>query len=538
MKYLFSKFKDVGLGVLPILLVVLVLHFSFAHFETNLLLKFIGSIAIIVVGEVLFLSGIDGSVMRMGSYVGDSVNRFSKMTVVLLFAFIFGLVATIAEPDVNVLAGQVIENGINVNKFLFIFMIGAGVGIFVAFALFRIIKSINYKYVILSTFALIFLICIFIPDSIVAIAFDAGGSTTGIVTSPFLLALASGIARNKNAKSNSDNFGVIGIASLGPILAVAFLGLITSGKGSVNPMASESLNIFLDVLLNTMLGMLPLLLIFFIFDICFLKLPKKKKISLTVSSIITFVGLYLFLFGIDFGIMEMGTAVGKFLTTRSKAFSIIFAVIVGFLITFTEPAVKVLGSQVDDVTQGNIKKGSVIFAIAIAMMLAVSIFVVKIIFNLSIWWIVGIGYGLVLLIMPFSSTSFVSIAFDSGGVASGPMCAAFILPMMIGFASGFGGGVQGFGLIASVGLMPILVLEILGVIYKIKLKAHETKEYKKALRISYGIDMFSNIEKLEEEYNRRQIEQIKHDEKSKEFEKIFEGQFDAMKEDGSGKIQG
>ena len=538
MKYLFSKFKDVGLGVLPILLVVLVLHFSFAHFETNLLLKFIGSMAIIVVGEVLFLSGIDGSVMRMGSYVGDSVNRFSKMTVVLLFAFIFGLVATIAEPDVNVLAGQVIENGINVNKFLFIFMIGAGVGIFVAFALFRIIKSINYKYVILSTFALIFLICIFIPDSIVAIAFDAGGSTTGIVTSPFLLALASGIARNKNAKSNSDNFGVIGIASLGPILAVAFLGLITSGKGSVNPMASESLNIFLDVLLNTMLGMLPLLLIFFIFDICFLKLPKKKKISLTVSSIITFVGLYLFLFGIDFGIMEMGTAVGKFLATRSKAFSIVFAVIVGFLITFTEPAVKVLGSQVDDVTQGNIKKGSVIFAIAIAMMLAVSIFVVKIIFNLSIWWIVGIGYGLVLLIMPFSSTSFVSIAFDSGGVASGPMCAAFILPMMIGFASGFGGGVQGFGLIASVGLMPILVLEILGVIYKIKLKAHETKEYKKALRISYGIDMFSNIEKLEEEYNRRQIEQIKHEEKSKEYEKIFEGQFDAMKEDGSGKIQG
>lgn len=538
MKYLFSKFKDVGLGVLPILLVVLVLHFSFAHFETNLLLKFIGSMAIIVVGEVLFLSGIDGSVMRMGSYVGDSVNRFSKMTVVLLFAFIFGLVATIAEPDVNVLAGQVIENGINVNKFLFIFMIGAGVGIFVAFALFRIIKSINYKYVILATFALIFLICIFIPDSIVAIAFDAGGSTTGIVTSPFLLALASGIARNKNAKSNSDNFGVIGIASLGPILAVAFLGLITSGKGSVNPVTSESLNIFLDVLLNTMLGMLPLLLIFFIFDICFLKLPKKKKISLTVSSIITFVGLYLFLFGIDFGIMEMGTAVGKFLATRSKAFSIVFAVIVGFLITFTEPAVKVLGSQVDDVTQGNIKKGSVIFAIAIAMMLAVSMFVVKIIFNLSIWWIVGIGYGLVLLIMPFSSTSFVSIAFDSGGVASGPMCAAFILPMMIGFASGFGDGVQGFGLIASVGLMPILVLEILGVIYKIKLKAHETKEYKKALRISYGIDMFSNIEKLEEEYNRRQIEQIKHDEKSKEFEKIFEGQFDAMKEDGSGKIQG
>lgn len=538
MKYLFSKFKDVGLGVLPILLVVLVLHFSFAHFETNLLLKFIGSMAIIVIGEVLFLSGIDGSVMKMGTYVGDSVNKFSKMTVVLLFAFIFGLVATIAEPDVNVLAGQVIENGVNINKFLFIFMIGAGVGVFVAFALFRIIKSINYKYVILTIFGLIFIVCIFIPDSIVAIAFDAGGSTTGIVTSPFLLALASGIAKNKSSKSNSDNFGVIGIASLGPILAVAFLGLITSGKGTVETVTTDSLNIFLDVLFNAMLGMIPLMLIFFIFDICFLKLPKKKKLSLAISSIITFVGLYLFLFGIDFGIMEMGTAVGKFLATRSNAFAIVFAVIIGFLITFTEPAVKVLGSQVDDVTQGNIKKSSVILAIAIAMMFAVSIFVVKIIFNLSIWWIVGIGYGLVLLIMPFSSTNFVSIAFDSGGVASGPMCAAFILPMMIGFASGFGSGVQGFGLIASVGLMPILVLEILGVIYKLKLKAHESKEYKKALRISYGIDMFSNIEKLEKEYNRRQFEKTLHEEKSKEYEKIFEKQFESMKEDGSGKIKG
>lgn len=494
--------------------------------------------AIIVVGEVLFLSGIDGSVMKMGGYVGDSVNKFSKMTVILLFAFIFGLVATIAEPDVNVLASQVIENGVNVNKFLFIFMIGAGVGAFVAFALFRIIKSINYKIVILITFAIIFIVCIFIPDSLVAIAFDAGGSTTGIVTSPFLLALASGIAKNKNSKTNSDNFGVIGIASLGPILAVAFLGLITSGRGGDVQVSASSLNIFLDVLLNAMLGMLPLLLIFFIFDICFLKLPKKKKISLTVSSIITFVGLYLFLFGIDFGIIEMGTAVGKFLSTKSKTFAIVFAVIVGFLITFTEPAVQVLGSQVDEVTQGNIKKGSVVFAIAIAMMFAVSLFVVKILCNLSIWWIVGIGYGLVLLIMPFSSTSFVSIAFDSGGVASGPMCAAFILPMMIGFASGNGNGVQGFGLIASVGLMPILVLEILGVIYKIKLTAHENKEYKKALRISYGIDMFSNIEKLEEEYNRRQLLKEKHNEKLKEYEKIFEKQLEAMKEDGSGQIKG
>jgi len=208
------------------------------------------------------------------------------------------------------------------------------------------------------------------------------------------------------------------------------------------------------------------------------------------------------------------------------------------LITFTEPAVRVLGLQVEEVTQGNIKKSSVLFAIAIAMMLAVSIFAVKIMFNLSIWWIVGIGYGLVLLIMPFSSTSFVAIAFDSGGVASGPMCAAFILPMMIGFAGASGNATSGFGLIATVGLMPILVLELLGVIYQIKLKAHDAREYKKALRISYGLDMFSNIEKLEEEYNKRQLAKKEHDEMSKEYEKIFAGRLQAMREEEDGNVQG
>lgn len=536
MKYLLSKFKDVGLGVLPILLVVLVLHLSFSAFDSNLLWKFVLSLAIIVVGEVLFFSGIDGSVMKMGAYVGDSVNKFSKFAVILFFSFIFGMVATIAEPDVSVLAEQVIENGMNINKFLFIFMIGAGVGVFVAFALFRIVKSINYKVVILFIFACIFIICIFVPNNIVSIAFDAGGATTGIVTSPFLLALASGIARNKGSKSNDDNFGVIGIASLGPVLAVAFLGLLTAGSKNSVVITEESLNIFVNVLLNAMLGMIPLLLIFYIFDICFLKLPKKKKISLSISSVVTFVGLYFFLLGIELGVMDMGTAVGEFLSTKSTAFAIVFALIVGFLITFTEPAVQVLGTQVDDVTQGNIKKSSVVVAIAIAMMLAVSIFVLKIIFNLSIWWIVGIGYGLVLVLMPFSSTNFVSIAFDSGGVASGPMCAAFILPMMIGFAGGNGDSANGFGLIASVGMMPILVLEILGVIYKIKLSAHERKEYQKALQISYSMDIFSNIEKLEEEFNKRRLLEEKHIEKEKEYEKIFEEQFNETEGKGSGKI--
>ena len=372
----------------------------------------------------------------------------------------------------------------------------------------------------------------------VAIAFDAGGATTGIVTSPFLLALSSGIANNKNSSSNSDNFGVIGIASTGPILAVAFLSLITKNSSGGASASALELGLFLEVLMNAVLAIVPLVFIFFIFDICFLKIPKKQKMSLVVGCLITFVGLFLFLFGIELGMMQMGTAVGQFLSTKTSTFAIVFAIVIGFLITFAEPAVKVLGGQVEEVTQGNIKKSVVIVAIAIAMMSAISIFVVKIIFDISIWWILGIGYGLILILMPFSSSTFVAIAFDSGGVASGPMCAAFILPMMIGFASSSGSAVEGFGLIATVGMMPILVLVMLGVLYKIKVDAQSAKEYRKALRISYGIDMLSNVDKLEEEYTKRKLMKLEHEQIAKEYEKIFEMQLESQKEEGSGSVQG
>jgi len=538
MKYFMSKLKEVGLSMLPIVLVVLVLHFGFAHFETEVLLKFIGAVVILGVGEVLFLIGIDGSIMKMGDHVGNSINKFSKLFVVLLFAFIFGLVATIAEPDVNVLGAQVIENGININKFLFIFIIGAGVGLFVAFALFRIIKSISYKIVMIAIFSVIFLICIFVPDSFIAIAFDAGGATTGIVTSPFLLALSGGLARNRQNFKSSDNFGVIGIASTGPVLAVLFMALLTGKSGSGAASAAKDMGLLLEVLFNTMLAVLPLVAIFFIFDICFTKIPKKQKLSLLVGSLITFVGLFMFLFGIEFGLMGMGSAVGKFLSGKGMEFAIILAIIFGFIIAFTEPAVKVLGKQVEEVTLGNIKKNAVIISIAVALTAAVTIFTLKIIFGFSIWWIVGIGYGIIVLIMPFSSSTFVSIAFDSGGVASGPMCAAFILPMMIGFASGSGNALEGFGLIATIAMMPVLVLSVLGMIYESKIKAAKRYDYKRALRISYGLDMFSNIEKLEEEYNARALSIERHKEREKEYEEIFANAAQQIKEAEDDAIEG
>ena len=545
MKYFLLKLKDVGLSMLPILLVVLLLNFCFYSFSSSLLLKFVASVFIITIGEVLFLTGVDSSVMKMGDRVGRSVNKFSKLAVILFFAFIFGLFATVAEPDLSVLSAQASFTGLlNVPKFLFIFVVGAGVGVFVAFALFRIVKNINYKLVMLAIFVFIFIVAIFVPNNLIALAFDTGGATTGIITSPFLLALASGIAKNKSSVSHSDNFGVVGIASTGPILAILLLSLIAGVRGNTVEVANSlDLNIFLDVLINTMLAFLPLVLVYVIFDLCFLKTSKKKKIKMFLGSLITFVGLYLFLFGIDFGMIEMGEEVGLFLASKSPAFVILVSVIIGFLITFTEPAVRVLGAQVESVSQGNIRRVVVTIAIAVSMMLAVSLSSIKIMYNISIWYILGIGYGIILLLMPFSSSTFVAIAFDSGGVASGPMSAAFILPLMIGFASQNGGNVEGFGLIAIVGMMPIFVLEVLGIVYKIKVNANSSRQYKKALRISYGLDMYSNIESLEEAYNRRRQLKEMQEENSQELEEqiVLAKQLEeirAIREEDNGKIKG
>lgn len=544
MKYFLQKFKDSSIALLPILLVVLILHFSFANFSSDLIIKFIVGLLILDIGETLFLIGIDGSVMKMGDYVGESSSRFSKISVTLFFGFLFGIFATVAEPDVSVLANQVNENGINVAKFLFIFMVGAGVGIFVAIALLRIIKNINYKILVAAIFVVIFIVAIFVPNNLIAIAFDAGGATTGIVTSPFLLALTNGIARNKPNKSDSDNFGVIGVASLGPVLAVLFLALLTVNNSEMQTVLNaNSMSILLEVLFNTSLAVIPLLVIFLLFDLCFVKLKRQEKLALFVGSLITYVGLFLFLFGIKFGIIQMGTAVGTFLSKNNKWLAVVLSVVIGFLITFTEPAVKVLGKQVEDVTLGNIKKPVVVIAIALAMMFAVMLSTLKIIFGFSVWWVVGIGYGVALLIMPFSSNTFTSIAFDSGGVASGPMSAAFILPIMIGFASGIGNAADGFGLIACIALMPILVVEMLGSTYQFKLKMRDSFRYRKALEISFGIDVYSNIDKLEDEYNKMQLakelEMTKREQKAndKMIAKLQE-EAGARKEDNGDEIQG
>lgn len=500
-----KKLKEVSLSILPIVLLVLVINFAFYPFDTNILINFIIGLVIIAVGQVLFLTGVEGSIMEMGEYVGNSIIKFKNLGLYLVFAFLFGMLATVAEPDVQLLADQAASCGFEMSKTLMIFLIGAGVGVAVAFALIRIIRRVNYKIVMAIALLLVFAICAFIPNSLVALAFDAGGATTGIVTSPFLLAITAGVCKHKAPKvgDSSDSFGVIGIASLGPIIVMSLLSLFAHFSGTTTEIAqSASYGLILDALVDTTFAMIPLLMMFFLFDILFLKLPKRKKIALAIGSFTTFSGLFLFLFGIDFGLIDMGHAFGKFLSMQSDIVIIFIAIALGFMITFSEPAVRVLGAQVEDVTHGSFTRKSVVLAIAIAMALAILLSALKVVYNINILYILAPGYALALVFMIFSQKTFTAIAFDSGGVASGPMAAAFVLPIMTGLAEVTGGAISGFGLIGIVSMLPIIVIQFIGSFYFVKVKSEERKRFAIALRVAYGEDQFSEITKLEIEYQK------------------------------------
>lgn len=501
MKFL-KRVKETFIALLPLLAIVLFVHFFLYKFETDVLIKFVLSIVIAGFGEALLFQGIDSTIMPMGELMVQSITKASKLVVFIIFAVMFGTFATIAEPDVSVFAGQVVGAGVNVSKTVLVFLIGAGVGVAIAFGILRIIKNINVKYIYLFIFAFIFLLCTQVPNEYIALAFDAGGATTGIITAPFLLAISSGISNKMSKNDNKEVFGMVGIASLGPIISSLIIFLIMKNNSTSSDVTNlETLSIFLSVLKQTALAIVPLAVVFFVYELFFIKLPITKKMSLLVGLFVTFAGLYLFLFSIDFGISNMGTHIGRFIETLSLPMSILFCVIIGFVIAFSEPSVVVLAKQVQDETKGNISCFTVLISIAISMAVAILIAVLKIVYHINFFYIMIVGYLIALILMFFVPSLFTGLAFDSGGVASGPMTSAFLLPIMIEFASMNGGSIGGFGIIGIVSLSPIIVLQILGFIYKLGLNRKILMDKKRAINVSYTIEMYSNIEKLENEFN-------------------------------------
>ena len=485
MNVLLDKFKDVIMSVLPITIIVLILNFTVAPIGTELIGRFIVGAIFIIIGLAIFLFGADLGIQPIGNLMGSSIAKKKKLGTIVVFGFILGFFVNIAEPDLQVLARQVsqVTSGA-ISQISLLVVVSIGIGLMVVVGLLRIVFKISLNKLLTILYGIIFLLVALAPPSFLGIAFDSGGATTGSMTVPFILALGLGVASMQGGKeSEEDSFGLVGIASTGPMIAVLIMSLLSGIEtltGSLPYHEVESGSILLlflkeipVLLVEVTLALLPFLVLFLIFQVFFIKLPKKQFARILKGLLYTYIGFVLFLTGVNAGFMEAGSAIGHVLASLENNWIVIpIGFILGFVVILAEPAVYVLNEQIEDVTSGHIKKKVILYTLAIGVAIAVTLSMIRILVpSIRLWHFLVPGYFLAIVLSYFTPNLFVGIAFDSGGVASGPMTATFILAFAQGVAQAIEGAdvlLDAFGVIALVALTPLIAIQILGLIYERK----------------------------------------------------------------------
>ena len=444
---------------MPIVVLVFVLNF-FVGLASDLLIKFaLGSLGVII-GLSIFLSGVDLSISKIGSMMGDFLARFDKIIKVVLFGIFIGFVISMAEPDLLILANQITQ-AIGLSPWLIVAIISIGVGIMIAMGLFRIFKEISISRLMWIVYLLIFVLMFLANDIGHAIAFDASGATTGAMTTPFIIALGLGVANLKGDYSKDNSFGLVGIASTGPIIAGLLMSL-SVGENNFEIQAADHGSALMSGLKNASFAIVPISLVFIIMNAKYFKLAKYELTEILLGLLYTYMGLIIFLTSVEAGFMELARVLGEGL--RESKFLPLIGFVMGLVVVLAEPAVAVLSEQVEDVTGGSIKRKSILRALSIGVASAVMLAIIRINSeNFALWMVIVPGFLISLLLSLKIPQIFVGIAFDSGGVASGPMTATFILA----FCQGVAGNVaDGFGVISFVAMMPVLTIMILGYLYK------------------------------------------------------------------------
>lgn len=488
MNILSEKFKEVLFAVLPISAIVLLLHFTLTPLEQYSFIKFILGAALVILGLTVFLVGVDIGITPIGNIMGTAITKSNKITIIVAAGLVLGFFISIAEPDLHILAGQVdlVSSGM-IAKNSIVVIVSMGIALMVALGLVRIVYSIPLYLVLSGLYGIIFVLSLFTTPEFMAIAFDASGATTGALTVPFILALAIGVsAMKKDSKgSEKDSFGLVAIASSGAIIAVMLMSVFSNtdeitGSTAVNETAStEILLPFLQKLpviaQEVIVALAPILIIFLVFQKVSFHLSAAAVRKILFGILYTFIGLVLFLLGVNAGFMEVGSTVGYKLASMYSPFYVVgIGFFLGMVTILAEPAVYVLTRQIEDVTSGYVKRKVVMVTLALGVALAVALAIIKIIVpSVQLWHYLLPGYILSIALTYFVPKLFVGIAFDSGGVASGPMTATFILAFAQGVAEAIEGAdvmLDGFGIIAMVAMTPLIALQILGLLFKIKAK--------------------------------------------------------------------
>lgn len=487
MGIILEKLKEVLLAVLPITVIVLVLHFFVVPIETSMLIRFLIGAVFIIFGLTIFLAGVDIGITPMGELMGNSLTRKNKLWIVIAAGLVLGFLISVAEPALYILADQidVVTSG-QLQKLYIIVFVSIGISLLFAFGLVRILYNIPLYKILVVAYVIIFILAYFVKPEFMSMAFDLSGATTGVLAVPFILALALGIsAFKKDSKaSEKDSFGLVAIASTGPIIIILIMGLFLNDNSDFtqietieyytgNSLLAPYVRIIPNIALESIMALSPLVLIFITFNFIAFKLNTRHFLRIIKGMFYALLGLTLFLIGVNAGFMDLGIFLGA---TISNSNNTLVVVIIGFILglvtILAEPAVHVLTHQIEEVTSGYIKKGLVLIALSLGVGIAVGLSMLRIMVpQIQLWHYLVPGYAIAIALSFIVPKLFVGIAFDAGGVATGPMTSAFILAFTQGAAYAVDGAsilVDGFGMIAAVAMMPIITLQMLGAIYKIK----------------------------------------------------------------------
>ena len=477
MKQLWSKILEALISALPITLIVyLVALLPWFNFSGAELITFSVGAVLLIVGIGLFNLGADLAMTPMGSHVGAGLSKQRKLGLLLSVCFVLGMLITIAEPDLQVLANQVktVMNGT-----LLVYAVGIGVGSFLLLSVLRIVFRKSLSNILMLFYMLLFALALLLAVNenlnLLPLAFDSGGVTTGPITVPFIMALGvgiSGVLGDRHSQENS--FGLVALCSIGPILAVLVLGIFARNDLSYAvpdyTVSTDIVGSFLHTAAHTAKEVavaLGLIVAFFIIcQIAFLRLPKRRLLKIALGVVFTYIGLVLFLTGVNVGFMPIGYKLGFQIAQASKGFLVLLGLIMGVLVVLAEPAIHVLNQQVEEVTSGYITKRSMILGLCIGVGASIALSVIRIIFDFSIVYYIIPGYFLSLALSLFVPPMYTAVAFDSGGVASGPMTSGFILPFAIGVCVRIQGETavlrDAFGVVALVAMTPLITIQLLG----------------------------------------------------------------------------
>ena len=478
-KKLKEKLKEALQAVLPIIGLVLLLSFTIAPISPSILLCFLIGGILLIAGIVFFTLGAELAMSPMGERVGTAMTQSKKLWVVVALSFLLGFIITISEPDLQVLAQQVPA----VPNLTLILAVACGVGVFLVVALLRMLFSIALPPFLVCFYAVIFILAFFVPKEFLSVAFDSGGVTTGPMTVPFIMALGVGISATRSDRhAADDSFGLVALCSIGPILAVMMLGMIYNPDSAaytppVIPEIADSKqlwNLFAVELPTYMkeiaLSLLPIVLFFAVFQALILKLSGRNLTRILIGLVYTYIGLVLFLTGVNVGFMPAGNYLGQVLAGLSHPWVIVpIAMVMGYFIVKAEPAVYVLNKQVEEITDGAIPARAMGTALSAGVAISLGIAMIRVLTGISILWILIPGYTIALVISFFVPKIYTAIAFDSGGVASGPMTAAFLLPLAQGACVALGGNIvtDAFGVVAMVAMTPLITIQVMGMYSKL-----------------------------------------------------------------------